>query len=253
VRRLPLLVPIAVLIAVLLSACEGGGTTAAPTSSPSPSVSPSSPSRSPSSSPSPSAEPRPIPPAWANPIDEDVAPEDLADELLVPPGARLTDRVTLAAAGGLPDQVAVAYVVGDDPFAAEHGFAIWQRFPDTPAWSVVLAFVDAPEEGVLGIRVQAGDVTADGHEDVLTFEETGGSGACGTWRLLAADADGTDQRLKRRTCDAEFVIAGGALELREAVYEPGDAHCCPSAFRYTTLEWDGREFVETDVVVEPTG
>lgn len=239
-------------MAVMLSAC-GDGTTASPTSSSSPSASPSA-SRSPSSSPSPSTspEPRPIPPAWAQPIDEDLAPEDLSDEALVPPGARLTDRVTLAAAGALPDQVAVAYVVGDDPFAAEHGFAIWQRFPDTPAWSVVLAFVDAPDEGVLGIRVQAGDVTADGHDDVLTFEETGGSGACGTWRLVAAGADGTDQRMKRRTCDAELVIAGGALELREAVYEPSDAHCCPSTFRYTTLEWNGREFVETDVVVEPT-
>jgi hypothetical protein len=250
VRRLPFLV----LVAVLLSACRQGENTATPTSSSSPSGSPSaSPSISPSPSASPSPEPRPIPPAWAQPIDEDLEPEDLADGALVPPGARITDRVTLAAAGGLPDQVAVAYVVGDDPFAAEHGFAMWQRFPEAPAWSVVLAFVDSPHEGVLGIRVQAGDLTGDGHDDVLTFEETGGSGACGTWRVMAAAADGTDRLMKRRTCDAELVIAGGALELREAVYEPGDAHCCPSAFRYTTLEWDGREFVETDVVVEPTG
>jgi hypothetical protein len=170
----------------------------------------------------------------------------------VPPEAELTERVTLPPGGDVPEQVAVAYVIGDDPFAAEHGFALWQRFPDRPHWSVVLAFVDAATEGVLGIRVDAGDATDDGHDDVLTFEETGGSGACGTWRVIVGDADDTRQVLRRRTCDAEFVISPGALELRMAVYQPDDAHCCPSAFRYVTFEWNGEAFERTDVVVEPT-
>jgi hypothetical protein len=247
-----------IVVALALAACDGdGGSVAQPTAAPTPSASPSpSPIGSPSVAPTPSAnptpEPRPIPPAWAAPIDDDLDASDLRDEELVPPGAQLTDRVTLPAAGDAPDQVAVAYVIGEDPFAAEHGFAVWQRFEDRPHWSVVLAFLDAATKGVLGIRVDAGDATGDGHDDVLTFEETGGSGACGTWRLITADANDTRQVLRRRTCDAEFVISPGALELRMAVYEPDDAHCCPSAFRYATFEWNGEVFERTDVVVEPT-
>jgi hypothetical protein len=246
-----------VLVALALAACDGDDgnvaqPTASPTPSPLPSPSPSSPSAEPSPSVRPTPDPRPIPPAWAAPIDDDLDPADLPREALVPPDAQLTDRVMLPEGGGVPDQVAVAYVIGDDPFAAEHGFALWQRFPDPPFWSVVLAFVDAPEQGVLGIRVDAGDATGDGHDDVLTFEETGGTGACGTWRVIAADAADTRQVLRRRTCDAEFLIAPGSLELRKAVYEPDDAHCCPSAFRYTTFEWSGEAFERTNVVVEPT-
>ena len=195
---------------------------------------------------------RPIPPAWAIPIEDDLAPTELDDAELVPPDAELTDRVTLPAAGGVPDEVAVTYVIGDDPFAAEHGFAIWQRFADAPSWSVVFAYVDAPDEGVLGISVQTGDLTGDGHDDVLTFEGTGGSGACGRWRVIAASAEATDRLLQRRTCDTEILIADGTLEMREAVYGPEDPHCCPSAFRFTTLEWGGEQFLETAVREEPT-
>lgn len=250
VRRLVLLV----ILLIVAAACDGvdrAGPTETPTptatGSPSPSPSPSLPP-----SPSPSAAPRPIPPAWALPVEEDLAPGALPVEALVPPGAELTDRVDLPAAGGLPDQVAVAYAIGEDPFAREHGFAIWERFPEPPSWSVVYAIVDPPKRGVLGVRLQAGDVTGDGHDDVLVFEETGGTGACGTWSVVAASTGDTGRVFKRRTCDAEFRLLGGALELREAVYEPGDPHCCPSAFRYATYEWDGARFVETSSRLELT-
>lgn len=242
------------VLALALAACDGdGGKVAQPSASPTPTASPSpidSPTAAPTPSGSPTPQPRPIPPAWAAPINNDLDASDLPSETLVPPDAQLTDRVTLPAGGDVPDQVAVAYVIGDDPFAAEHGFALWQWFPDRPHWSVVFAFIDAATEGVLGIRVEAGDATDDGHDDVLTFEETGGSGACGTWRVIVGDPDDTRQVLRRRTCDAQFVISPGALELRMAVYRPDDAHCCPSAFRYVTFEWDGEAFERTGVVVE---
>jgi len=249
VRRLALLV----LLVVTGVACEGEERVA-PTGAPSPTASPSPlppPTPSPSS-PTPSESPRPIPPAWALPIEEDLLPGELPGAALVPPGAELTARVELPAGGGLPDQVAVAYGIGEDPFARQHGFAVWERFAEPPAWSVVYAFVDAPRRGVLGIRLQAGDLTGDGHDDVLVFEETGGSGACGTWRVVAATEEGTTLLFKRKTCDAELLIRDGALELREAIYEPEDPHCCPSAFRYATLEWDGARFVETASRLEPT-
>lgn len=247
------------LLAIALAACDGDNGTSAITSSPtSPGSSVTSSTRTPSptaSTPSTtvSPTPRPIPPAWASPIAEDVGPAELLDEQLVPPDATLTSRVTLPAGEAVPDEVAVAYVIGSDPFAAEHGFAVWQRFPEPPAWSVVFAFVDAPEEGVLGIDVQSGDLTGDGHPDAVTFEQTGGSGACGRWRVVATIAGDTSHVFSRRTCDTEIAIVGDALEMREAVYGPDDPHCCPRAFRYTTLEWDGSSFVETDVREEPVG
>jgi hypothetical protein len=249
---------LSLVVALALAACDGdGGNVAQPSASPIPAASPSptsddSPTSAPTPSGSPTPQSRPIPPVWASPINDDLDVADLPNDALVPPEAEVTDRITLPPGGGVPEQVAVAYVIGTDPFAAEHGFALWQRFRDRPHWSVVLAFVDAPAKGVLGIRVGAGDVTGDGHDDVLTFEETGGSGACGTWRVIVGDADDTRQVLSRRTCDAEFVISAGALELRMAVYQPDDAHCCPSAFRHVTFEWDGEAFERTDVVVEPT-
>lgn len=252
VRRLP----VVFVLAAALAACDGGGTATTPTTRPSPSAT-TGPSETATSeptlttSPEPSPTPRPIPPAWATPIDDDLDPEALTDDALVPPDAQLTDRLTLPAASGIPDGVAVAYVLGADPFAAEHGFALWQRFDQAPAWSVVFAFVDPPREGILGIRLEAGDLTGDGHPEVLTFEDRGGTGACGTWRVIAPAPGAAGEVFRRTTCDTQIRIAGEVLEVREAVYEPGDPHCCPSAFRLSTLGWNGTRFRETASQVEP--
>src|SRR5687767_14337430 len=243
VRRLP----VVLVLAAALAACEESGTTTTPTPRPSPNATTGptatgTPEPTPSSSPEPSPIPRPIPPAWAAPIDENLDPEALPDEALVPPDARLTGRLTLPGASGIPDGVAVAYVLGDDPFAAEHGFALWQRFEEAPPWSVVFAFVDPPREGILGIRMEASDLTGDGHPDVLSFEDRGGTGACGTWRVIAPATGAASEVFRRTTCDTQIRIAGDVLEVREAVYEPGDPHCCPSAFRLSTLRWNGTRF-----------
>jgi hypothetical protein len=245
VRRLPV---VFVLVAAL-AACDEGGTAATPTARPSPSATtgPSetaTPVPTLTTSPEPSPSPRPIPPAWAAPLDDDLDPEELPVDALVPPDAELTDRLTLPAASGIPDGVAVAYVLGADPFAAEHGFALWQRFEEAPAWSVVFAFVDPPREGILGIRLEAGDLTGDGHPEVLTFEDRGGTGACGTWRVIAPAAGAASEVFRRTTCDTQIRIVGDVLEVREAVFEPGDPHCCPSAFRLSTLRWNGLRFRE---------
>lgn len=247
-------VAVFVLLALAAQACDGRERVVSPetptvTSPPSPSVAPSATGSQPPS-PSPAPGLRPIPPAWAAPIETDLEPAELPDEALVPPGADLTGRIDLPAGGGVPHQVAVSYGRGDDPFIRERGFAIWQRFPDAPAWSVVYAFVDPARKGVLGIRMQSGDLTGDGHEEVLVFEETGGTGACGTWRVVAATQEDTEDVFRRRTCDAELTISGEVLGLREALYEPDDPHCCPSAIRLAVYEWDGSTFVETSNRVE---
>jgi len=173
-------------------------------------------------------------------------------EPLVPPGAEVLDAWFQQPSD---EAQAFAWVIwgrGDDPFARELGLALWERFDDHPMWRVTHAFTDEPSKGVLGISLDAADVTDDGFEDGLTFEQTGGSGACGRWRVVAPFHGGAIEALDRQTCDAEISIVGNHLELREAVYEADDAHCCPSAFRTTTLEWDGQAFVETEVREEPT-
>ena len=115
------------------------------------------------------------------------------------------------------------------------------------------AFTDRPRAGVLGVSSQTGDVTGDELADRLTLEDLGGSGACGRYRVVAGTATGAEEVFSRQVCDTEIFIAGGSLTVREAVFEPGDPHCCPSAFRTSTLEWDGEAFVETSSTEEPTG
>src|SRR3972149_9126249 len=123
---------LAIGLALAATACTGGEVA---NGSPSPSVVPTSPR--PSDAPSPDTTsiptPRPIPPAWAEPIEQDLDPTDITDERPVPSGATLTDRVVIAEGGGLAEQVVVAYVLGSDPFAAQRGVAGGGGLPRRPA------------------------------------------------------------------------------------------------------------------------
>lgn len=247
-------------LALAAAACRGGAETppaspaVAPTPSPTPSASPTA-SPIPRFSPPPSPSPTPNPvvklPADApTEIAVRLAPEEVPVEWLIPPGAQATASWVLARPGDAVSQVAVAWARGDDPFAREHGYVVWQRLEDAaPPWRAVYAYTDPPAEGVLGIRLQVHDLTGDGVDDALTFEETGGSGACGTWRVVETGPGFAAQIFKRRTCDTDIQTSGGSLVIREAVYEPDDPHCCPSAYRTTTLAWNG---VSWDVVSRDT-
>jgi hypothetical protein len=181
----------------------------------------------------------------------EIAAADFAD--LAPPGATVTFTEVLLTPGDPLDQIAFAWRRGEDPFASEHGFAIWQRFETEPPWRAVYAFTDRPARGVLGIALEAGDLTADGLPELLTFEQTGGTGACGTFRVTSPRPGGASEIFREEACDVQIRIAGGALERREAVYGPDDPHCCPSAFRVSRLEWDGETFVQTERhLLQPT-
>jgi len=168
-----------------------------------------------------------------------VAAGDLA--ALAPPDATVVHTATLV--GG--ERIALTWRRGDDPFAAELGFIEWVRLDGASSWHAVSAFTDKPRKGVLGIDLQTGDLTDDGIPDALTLEQQGGSGACGTWRVVASTAEAATEVFRRSACDTEIRIEGGTLALREAVFGPDDPHCCPSAMRYATLEWDGETFLET--------
>jgi hypothetical protein len=168
---------------------------------------------------------------------------------LVPLGAEVTTAWRLPPTTDQVPQIALAWTRGVDPFSAEHGFEVWQQFPDKPPWRVVYAFTDPPSEGVLGVRFDVGDVTGDAIPDVLTFEDKGGSGGCGDWRVVQSGAGFATAILRRSTCDTQIEIASGRLRIRAAEYEPGDSHCCPSRFRTTTIRWDGKAWTVVDRVV----
>jgi hypothetical protein len=117
---------------------------------------------------------------------------------------------------------------------------VWQRVDDAARpWTVAFAFTDPPSEGVFGVRFESGDLTGDRSPDLLTFEDLGGSGGCGIWRVIGMQAGSYAEIYRTQTCDTDVRISSGNLAIRRAVYQPGDAHCCPSAYRITTLGWDG--------------
>jgi hypothetical protein len=170
---------------------------------------------------------------------------------LVPPGAEVTTAWRLPPSTDQVPQIALAWTRGVDPFSSEHGFEVWQQFPDKPPWRVVYAFTDPPARGVLGVRLDVGDVTGDAVPDTLTFEDQGGSGGCGVWRVIQSGVGFAISILRRMTCDTQIQIASGTLMVRTAVYGPGDSHCCPSKFRTTTIRWDGTAWTVVDRVVTP--
>lgn len=243
---------LAVGLALALTACDGdGGEGGTPTPSLAPSASPSaSPSPSPSASPSPSPSPTPaldlqLPKDAPTELEGDVTVIDLARDgfaPMLPPGATATASQT---AETPVEQVWVVWFRGDDPFSRRSGLVLWQRTEPDGSWRAVYAFTDRPSKGVLGITLQTGDLTGDGVPDLLSREDTGGTGACATWRVVITTAGAATEVYRHVACDTTLDMAGAELRMREAVYEPEDPHCCPSAFRISTLAWDGRAFAVT--------
>ena len=256
-RRLPVLL---CALAFACAGCSSGGTSASPSATATSSASPpsSTSSTSPIStttgpSPSPTSTVRPdvqtdvhLPPGMASVVDDpaDVTAISAGDLTpLVPPGSSVGNTAVLAIPDDPVDQLAVAWVSGD-PAARRSGLIVWQRADAQSAWEAVYAFVDPKGRGVFGVRMDQGDVTRDGIADLLAFEDVGGSGACGTYRVIATTAGDAAEIFRRNVCDAEIQIAGRDLRLREAVFEPDDPHCCPSAFRTTVLRWNGKDWTE---------
>ncbi len=234
----------ALLSLALATAACGGEDLSLPSGSPVP-AGPSG-----TASPTPVLSPTPTPSPAALRLPEDapttfgdpLAPGDVPLADLLPPGAQIARTWFLAPPTEQLALIGLAWGRGEDPFAREQGFVVWMRFEEGPAWRAVYAFTDPAAEGVFGIRLQTGDLTGDSIDDALTFEDTGGSGACGTWRVISPTSAGASQVFRRRTCDTEIAIEGGVLRVREAVFDEGDAHCCPSAFRITRFLWDGSAF-----------
>lgn len=216
----------------VLAACSGKTAPAPSATSPAPSVSTSLNATVP---PGPSVGPVGLPEGTPTSYGADVPPSAVQPDALVPAGASVTDVWDAETAAG--SSILVAYVLpGSDPLHQERGLVVWRRFPGEPEpWRPVFGLVDPPARGVVQITAAVGDATGDGSPDALTFEGTGGSGVCGTWRVL--DLAANAGVFAKKTCDTTIDVSTdpAGLAVRKAIFKPGDAHCCPSATRISTL------------------
>jgi hypothetical protein len=215
-----------------------------------------SPAPSPSLTPTPTLQPTPsdepsageMPPSFG----PDLEPAEVPVEALVPAGADVTGQWFAFTEDGVV--ILVAWVEpGDDPLALPRGFASWRRAASPPHWRA--AFVErlSARTGVREIQMSTTDVSGDGSDDALVYEGLGGSGACGRW--LVIDLLRSVRTFGTRLCDGGVEPSdpgSPGLVVTESVFRPGDAHCCPSAIRRTTLSWDGGRWRVTDEDVTPT-
>jgi hypothetical protein len=174
-----------------------------------------------------------VPPSFS----DDVGWENVPAAALVPLGAHVTGSWGTSTAAG--DAIVAAWEMPrGDPFRRDRGVVAWRRFADggapwRPVWG--MAFRARADEPVLGIDGSLADVTGDGSADALVTASIGGSGACAT--VYAVDLAAGRGVYRSRGCDrvVEPWSDAAGLHVREAVYGPGDPHCCPSGFRDTVL------------------
>lgn len=169
---------------------------------------------------------------------EDLAPADLPASALVPGGTEVTGLWFARTSEG--DALVVAWAdPRDHALHHEGGVATWRRLVGDPPWRAVYARAHSAKAGVLGVRATIADVTADGSEDALIVQDTGGSGGCG--RYLVVDLLTGSAVWERHLCDARVDASRNpvGLLILEAVFGEGDAHCCPTGLRRTVLVYQG--------------
>jgi len=176
----------------------------------------------------------------------DLEPSELPPEKLIPGGADVTGQWFGFTGEGVV--VLIAWVEpGSDVFLLPRGFALWRRHASSPHWRVDLVERHEAEEGIQEIQMSTTDLTGDDSDDALVFEGIGGSGGCGRW--LVVDLARRKETYRRDLCDGRIdpgPPGSPGLIVTESVYREGDAHCCPSAMRKTTLAWTGGAWRVTD-------
>jgi hypothetical protein len=177
-----------------------------------------------------------------------VAAANVPSAALVPLKTEVTGTWYGVSSAG--EAIVVAWQVpGRDPLRLARGYAVWRRFGHE-GWRPVHAELLPKSSGVLGITGIPAELTGDGSDDVLLRLDTGGSGACG--RMLVLDLAAGRPVYDEEGCDRRVEPHAGptGLLVTRAVYEPGDPHCCPSAFEEKVLTYAGDG--EWDVASERT-
>lgn len=168
---------------------------------------------------------------------------------LAPQFARISAE-RLRASGGTPEQLLVSWSreLRLSRFRSEpqSGVFIWQR--EQAGWRRVYSRRFRPYE--YGYAA-TGDVTGDGHPDVL-IQDVMGTGACGPRVLLATAGGRVRELFNRDFCEGNAEIRRGALVVTEGVgpcpYREASAHC-RGGWRTTVLRWRGAKLTSSERTV----
>ena len=248
--KAPAVVSLAAIV-VLLAGCNG--TTAAPAASSRPSTTASAaPSATETPAPTTTVALTPAPGAGGVPTSylSDDPPPEVPPEALVPAGASVEGEWFAFTDDGV--MIVVAWSEpGEDVSALPRGFAVWRHDDLQPHWRAASVYRSG-RDGLSDVRITTADLTGDGSDDVLAFEADpfGGTGGCGTWLVVRLPQ--LDRIYRHELCDGTLQPGppgAPGLVLTESAYRSGDAHCCPSAVRTTTMVWGGSDWLVTDRTV----
>jgi hypothetical protein len=172
---------------------------------------------------------------------------------LVPTDAEVQESWRLPAAGGVSEQVVVTWARPQgSPQPNEYGLTLWQS--EGGAWRRLYRFNAPPflrngDLEVHGIGVAVKDVSGDGHLDLLSWQDLGGTAGHGTYRLVIT-AKGSAREVLRRennTDDETVGVRAGALIVDRGVRGseggPQSIHPGYERWRRTSYRWDGRRLV----------
>jgi hypothetical protein len=184
-------------------------------------------------------------------------PHDFDLSLLIPAGSRLR-QAWFIHGGHLPDQVLVEWIRSETVSlygyrfsdAVRWGLTLWTQTPFTPAnyqapWKGVAIPLLGLAPGAPNMRVALGDVTSDGHPDVLVEQYPHTNHGCGPHEVVATLAHGRSWRIFRANlCETTLRGSRGLLALNLPYYVDGDSVCCWSKIEKVRLRWNGLRFVK---------
>jgi hypothetical protein len=184
-------------------------------------------------------------------------PHDFDLSLLIPAGSRLR-QAWFIHGGHLPDQVLVEWIRSKTVSlygyrfsdTVRWGLTLWTQTPFTPAdyqapWKGVAIPLLGLAPGAPNMRVALGDVTSDGHPDVLVEQYPHTNHGCGPHEVVATLAHGRSWRIFRANlCETTLRGSRGLLALDLPYYVDGDSVCCWSKIEKVRLRWNGLRFVK---------
>lgn len=154
-----------------------------------------------------------------------------------------------------------ARVIGVRPLSDDQRVLLWRvgghaEDPTSSLYGVTIVegrtrlYSHRAPRGALRIGVETGDLSGDGRQDVLVFDDTGGSGACGDYRAVITGAGTAHEALNRPLCEDQgsiHILSGGGLLVslgeRKDPKTRDQIHCCYLSVRRTLKRWNGTRWV----------
>lgn len=189
---------------------------------------------------------RPAPPPIV--VAGGVSPHQLRLFELVPAGAGIMGAWFVPATDELGPMVVLTWTRGGEgePYVQQEGLGVWHYTARTDgggAWRVGYVLLRRPSD-ISDVAVHLGDVTGDGHKDVVFVVDLGGTAGCGPWRVVSRHGGGVREVFHRYICEGGIRIARGELLIERPVYRkdcPG-VHGCRDRHRRIIARWNGSEF-----------